>query len=501
MHTKTTPEKQSIIRQDTIYILILLITALCIGIYLISTTAIIARDGVVFIDYAKKLEIAPTKTMIQEYQHPGYPMMILGIHKAIRLFNESESLFSWIYSAQSIALVFRLLTITVLYFIGKNLVGSRFSFWSILILIFLPKPAHYGSDALSDWPQLFFLSTGMLLLMRASTNRKWWLFGFAGLTAGAGYLIRPECAQVIVFGCLWLGLQLFGAKRTLDRPKTVLALALLVVGFLVAAGPYMRLKGAVFPKKHVGEFAVNTQTSPFVLSQRQIVSNTASIIPSDIAGAFKELLENIGETLMWFFVPALFIGMHKWIKKRKWNEPETFFIIALIVLNVPVMIWLYCKHGYMDVRHTLPLVVFMIFFIPTGLDILAGWLDEKCLKKNNVRFGFVVLITIGIAICIPKLLRPLHYDKLIFRKAARWLAENTQDNDLVAVPDLRISFYSERKGVYYKQQEPVKNVQYVVRVSKKKDLSDNQNLPKGVDILYTDKSDDNYRIDIYKAFN
>lgn len=501
MHTKTALEKQPPVKQDIIYISILLITALCIGIYLISTTAVIARDGVGFIEYAKNLQIAPAQTMIQQDQHPGYPAMILVIHKAIRLLSESESLFSWIYSAQSIALVFRLLSIIVLYFIGRNLVGSRFSFWAVLILILLPKPAWYGSDALSDWPHLFFLATGMLLLMRASTNRRWWLFGFAGLTAGAGYLIRPECAQVIVYGCLWLGLQLFWAKRTLDRPKTVLALVLLLVGFLVATGPYMRLKGAVFPKKHVGEFAVNTQTSQFVPSQRQIVSNTAGIIPSDIAGAFKKLLENIGETLMWFYVPALLIGIHKWLKKRKRNETETFFILALIVLNVPVMIWLYCKHGYMDVRHTLPLVVFMIFFIPTGLDILAGWLNEKCLKKNNVRFGFVVLTTIGIAICIPKLLKPLHYDKLIFRKAAQWLSENTLPGDLIATPDLRITFYSEREGLHYKQQEPAKNVQYVIRVSKKESLTDAQSLPKGVDILYTDKSYDKYRIDIYKTFN
>ena len=507
MHAKTALEKQSTIKQDIIYISILLIAALCIGIYLISTTAVIARDGVGFIEYAKKLEIAPTKTMIQEYQHPGYPMMILGIHKAIRLLSESDSLFSWIYSAQSIALVFRLLSIIVLYFIGKNLIvrrmsygRGRFSFWAILILILLPKPAHYGSDALSDWPQLFFLATGMLLLMRSATNRKWWLFGFAGLTAGVGYLIRPECAQVIIYGSLWLGLQLLGAKRSVNRPKTVLALALLVGGFLVAAGPYMRLKGAVFPKKGIGEFAVNTQNNQFALSQQQTVPNTAGFIPSDIAGAFKELFENIGETLMWFFVPALLIGMYSWLKKRKWNEPETFFIIALIVLNVPVMIWLYCKHGYMDVRHTLPLVVFTIFFIPTGLDILAGWLDEKCLKKSNVRFSFVVLTAIGIAICIPKLLRPLHYDKLIYRKAAQWFSENTLPSDLIATPDSRITFYSERKGVYYKQQEPAKNVQYLVRVSKKKSLSDDQNLPKVVDILYTDKSD-RYMIDIYKPFN
>lgn len=496
MHTKTAPEKHPSVKQDIIYISILLIATLCIGIYLIITTAVIARDGVVFIGYAKNLEIAPIETMTQEGQHPGYPVMILGVHKAIRLFNEGESLFSWIYSAQSTALVFRLLSIIVLYFIGRRLVGSRFSFWAILILIFLPKPAWYGSDALSDWPHLFFLATGMLLLVQASTNRRWWLFGFVGLTAGVGYLIRPECAQVVVYGSLWLGLQLFWAKRTLDRPKTVLALALLLAGFLVATGPYMRLKGAVFPKKEIGEFAVNTQTSKAPLSQQQIVLNTADFVPSDFAGAFAELFANIGETLMWFFVPALLIGIYEFFRRMNCYEPKRFYLIALTGLNIALMIWLYCKANYMSVRHTLPLVVFTIFCVPIGLQMLASWLKERLSVS-----WFVVLTAIGIAICTQKLLRPVHHDKLIYRKAAQWLAENTRENDIIAVPDLRISFYSTRKGVDYKHKALSEIVQYVVRVSKKKSRTDDKNLPQADVILYTDESKDKYRIDIYKPIN
>jgi hypothetical protein len=99
------------------------------------------------------------------------------------------------------------------------------------------------------------------------------------------------------------------------------------------------------------------------------------------------------------------------------------------------------------------------------------------------------------------LLRPLHYDKLIYRKAAQWLAENTREDDIVAVPDLRISFYSNRKSVDYKHKALSEIVQYVVRVSKKKSQTDDKNLPQADVILYTDESGGKYRIDIYKPFN
>ena len=104
-----------------------------------------------------------------------------------------------------------------------------------------------------------------------------------------GYLIRPECAQVVVFGTLWLGLQVFYSGRIISKRKAVFAFALLLVGFLIIAGPYMKLKGAVFPKKQLFQFVPNTQSSEVYKQGIQICSNSvyaAGFAPSDIAGAW-----------------------------------------------------------------------------------------------------------------------------------------------------------------------------------------------------------------------
>jgi 4-amino-4-deoxy-L-arabinose transferase-like glycosyltransferase len=372
-----TAVKKSITRQEIVCLSILLTITLCIGIYLIATTVIISKDGVTFISYARNFGIDPTQTMLKEEQHPGYPVIIFLAHKILDFFGGRKSVFDWIYSAQIMTLIFRLFTVTVLYFIGKDLVGGEFSFWAILILVLLPKPAHYGSDVLSDWPHIFFLTAGMLLLMRGAVGGKWWLFGFAGISAGVGYLIRPECAQIVVYGSLWLVGQLFCLKRISSRPKTVIALSLLLVGFFVVAWPYMQLKGAVFPKKQVGKFAVNTQPAIIPPSQRLFASDTANIMPSGIAGALRRLFENIGDTLMWFFVPALLFGLHRSFRKVNWYEGKQFFIIVFAVLNIFLMIWLYNKTGYMSVRHSLPLIVFTIFYIPVGLQVCASWLQNR----------------------------------------------------------------------------------------------------------------------------
>jgi hypothetical protein len=262
----------------------------------------------------------------------------------------------------------------------------------------------------------------------------------------------------------------------MSKAKALSALVLLLVGFLAVAGPYMKLKGAVFPKKNVDQFVQSPQQQEVHTEKNQTVPavvQTAQFAPPDIAKALYKLGRNVGETLMWFFVPALLIGMYKWFKTRKWHEPEAFFIIALIVLNVPVMTWLYCKHGYMSDRHTLPLLILPILYVPVGLQELAIWFEGRFSKKvesssainRKERFWFLVLLLIGISICVPKLFRPIRIKKQGYRAAAKWLEANTNSADIIAVPDIRISFYAQREGVVYENDNIPKNVVYTVRIS------------------------------------
>ncbi len=488
----------------TIHIIILLTVAAVIGIYLISTTTVIAKDGVGFIKYAKRLSTVPANTMAKEYQHPGYPFLILIIHKTASVLHKGRSIWSWIYCAQGIALAFRLLATVVLYFIGRGLVGAELSFWGVLILVFLPEPAKYGSDALSDWPHIFFLAVGVWLLLRAASGR-WWLFGFAGLASGVGYLIRPECGQVVVFGSFWLALQFLWSKRTIGRREALLATALLFIGFLLTAGPYMKLKGAVFPKKElVGRF----RTGQIREGEVKIQSDapvTASFGLSKIAKGLGKLVERVGETLMWFFVPALLIGICGHFRKCDWYKAEKFFIIALVVLNVPLMVLLYCKYGYMSRRHTLPLVIFTVFYASAGLKAMGGWLQGRLSKavkepakiKTQGMTCFLVLLGIGISMCIPKLFTPIRTAKKSFRDIAQWLAAHTDTKDVIAVPDIRISFYAQRKGLICKAGQVPQRAHYIV-----KEFKDSEVISPGqsdsIEYEYLDQANSK-RIVIYRS--
>ncbi len=164
-------------KNDAINLLILICAVSLLGVYLIATTVLIAKDGVMYIEYAKKLAVEPAKAMRDFPSAPGYSFLICSTNKLINLFYEESSLKSWIISAQVVSLAGKVIATVALYFVGSLLVGRRMSFWAILILTILPVPAEYGSDALTEWPYIMLLAMGFWLLLLGAMFSKWWIFG------------------------------------------------------------------------------------------------------------------------------------------------------------------------------------------------------------------------------------------------------------------------------------------------------------------------------------
>jgi 4-amino-4-deoxy-L-arabinose transferase-like glycosyltransferase len=453
-------------KNDAINLLILLFIASLLGVYLITTTVLIAKDGVYYIERAQKF--SSDASGVIESHPPGYPFLIFIAHKFAGLFSNSLSAQSWIYSAQSITLLCRLLALIPLYFIGKFLIGSGKSFWAILILLILPYPARFGSDVLRDWPYILFLATGFVFLLWGAKQGKWWIFGIVGLVAGLGCIIRPECAQLVVYGTLWLLVRLLKPKYNMSRPKLLCALFILLIGFTLSVAPYVIEAGRIIPPKLEG---LIDSSEKYIAGSHSYIYTIVSLL-GNITKAIGRLIEEISDNLMYFFVPALLIGLYCRFRKQSMaTDIERFFVPVFVVLNVIIMILLYCNYGYISRRNCLPLVVCSIFYVPIGLQILADWLSSRFSKGwlgNNPKpqLWFFILVAIGVAICLPKLVRPLRIKKQGYRDAAKWLKENTAQEDLIAVPDSRIGFYAERGRIVYVDHEIASMARYVIRIEK-----------------------------------
>ncbi|MHC4704424.1 MAG: glycosyltransferase family 39 protein, partial [Planctomycetota bacterium] len=431
----------------------------------------ISKDGVFYIERAQGLSSDPIR--VAKEHPPGYPFLIFAGHKLVTLFTDHSSAFTWIYSAQSTTLLFRLLALVPLYLIGRLLVGSRRSFYAMLILVLLPHPAKMASDVVRMWPYLLFLSTGFLFLLYGSRRGQWWMFGAAGLAAGVGHIVRPECAQLVIIGVLWILIRLLRPERNMDRIALTYALSVLLIGFAIPTAPYAKVTGRILPRQLKTLMSYSSTSEPDQIQGMKTDGDyrtyTASALPGRIAEATGKFVERISENLMYYFVPALAIGMYTRVGKRSAaSDVEKFFIPVFVALNMIMTVTVYCRWQYMSRRHCLPVVAFTIFYVPVGLEVLARWLKAgfsrgRSQANRHQRLFFFVLLVIGGGICMPRLLRPTGADKRGYRDAAEWLRSNADAEDVIAVTDSRISFYAERKWLLYEVTLPDR-ADYVVRI-------------------------------------
>jgi len=475
-------KKRLVERKDFVNIAILVTIALVIGLYLIATTVLIAEDGISYIQYAKALVSNPFEVIrdCSDYAPhtytPGYPFLILLTHKVVSLFGKCTSVSSWIYSAQIINLICRILATIPLYFIGKKLVGSKLSFWSLLILIFLPFPAKYGSDALRDWPHMLFLATGLLLLFKAIQNERPLMFGITGFIAGLGYTIREECTQLVIYGSIWLIFNIFrrNHKPEISRKKLACNIILLIAGFVIVACPYMKIRGEILPTRLQQIIEKFSSVHNNQNTESNGADYLAAIVPTSIIKAFGKFTEKLCSNLMYFFAPFLLIGIYQHFRKNALEPPIKFLMIAFILLNLVMVILRYVYSPELSGRYILPLTVITIFFVPIGLQQSAQWIDKLfrttiCKNgspENKSQQWFFILLIVGITICLPKLLRPLRIEEKDYQQAAEWIKENTQDNNLLAVSGLdpRVTFYADRKFIKVSQKTMPSNADFAVKM-------------------------------------
>lgn len=503
--------KRFVDKQDFVHIIILITVALVIGVYIIATTVLISKDGIFYIKQTQNLSNDLINT-IREHP-PGYPFLIFLTHRFASLFGCGTSIQCWCYCAQGASLLCRLLAVIPLYFIGRILIGGRNSFWALLILIILPYPAVSGSDVVREWPYILFLAASMLFLILGSKSGKWWVFAITGFTAGLGHLIRPECAQTVIYGSVWLLINFFSPRPNINRLKSIYLIAAIIIGFMIPTIPYFKITGVILPPKlkRLISNAPYSQLNNIV--QNGTEAYITSTVPIDAVKAGFKFSQRTSENMTYFFVLPLVIGFYaQYYRTQKWLFTGWFFILILLAVYFVTAVLLYINYGYISRRHDMPFVVFAIFYVPAGLEVIANWIHKKTSKgsgivRENTRQWFFILIAIGFSLCIAKFIRivPLRGDKQGYRDTTEWLIKNTSPADIIAVPDRRITFYAERQDIEYGekifgQEKVLENAKYIVFKSKDGKLELNKEM-KEVYSTSLNKKEKDFKVITYKVIN
>ena len=116
-------------------------------------------------------------------------------------------------------------------------------------------------------------------------------------------------------------------------------------------------------------------------------------MPKKIFKSAGKFFNNTAETYMYIFLPAVIVGIIVWLKNGKLLEPDRFIILSALVLNFVIMVWLYYKHSYMSLRHTMPILILIAVFIPDGFErIVRLFSGKKTDKKTVVRKMLYIIL-------------------------------------------------------------------------------------------------------------
>jgi hypothetical protein len=191
-----------------------------------------------------------------------------------------------------------------------------------------------------------------------------------------------------------------------------------------------------------------------------------------LPGAVDGLFDGFAECLMVFFVVPWGVGFYYRMRYEA-DRLERVLITAVIAVNAGLILGRYMWVApTMERRYCLPLIALTIFYVPVGLEHIARRLGRRVgsghgqgeLAVKHSSLWFHILAMVGIAICLPKLLTPLYAEKDSYLKAVQWLRDNTQPEEVTAVPDSRLTFYAQRPGLIYRNEVDPRRADYIVRI-------------------------------------
>ena len=409
-------------------ILALLVISILVHGWLISNTAATARDSIGYARYAWNLKEPQSSRLAYirgQAQHPGYPLLASLVAAPVSLGFSGPPHELMLKACQITSALFGTLLVLPMFWLGKRLFNSGTGFAAGLLVTVLPVLARNTSDGLGDGPFLFFVAASLAFavssLRKSTAAGRSIAFALSGLLAGAAYLVRPEgiVAALAVSASL-----LFVAIRSRSFIKLPLDLAILFVGFALAAGPYMTLIGKMTNKPALGTSTAEAPAAigpPFADAMAKDLGDGERLVQAAVTCG-KEFFK-AGH----YGVAAFILIGLVWLFPRWRKEPSFWAPLLYLAGHWAVLMLLGWRSLYISERHTIPLVGIGCLFAAGGLPAWAKWWGRQSsgwgILGRIMRWSWWPAATVALlaASCLPGLAKPLHENRAGHREAGHKL--------------------------------------------------------------------------------
>lgn len=459
-----------------------------------SPDACISRDGVWFVEMAKKLADDPVRHMQIETKQPGFSWLLLAAHSA---FGGEDSPESWQATGALLAGIGGVAVCALLYFIALWLFDRKVAAVTGIFAACWPQGVQLSADVLSDMPHLALYLSVLTLLAAGRRRFRGFRWLAAGALAGLAFWFRLEALGLLPAGICWA---LFAnaspaatppgsaaihdahAEGDPDDPSrspawgmrirwAIVPVVLYLVGFGVVAGQYVAIARLSAPSDgssteqrsgapaHEAAFATahtrvpchrvpcrlqrSACSAPSTPTNATMLAN--AVAPPKLPGRMAEEWARSGRYVFAaLFLASLFIKtMPRGARPLAWlcGLAATF---QLVLVAARVL-----KYGELSSRYML---VPIALTIPWAASAFVHLVQAAIRQSSDTsRYKFIPIWATGLMLAIFPLLyyatRPINAGRLTLREAGEWLRSAATPDAIILADDQnlqQVRYYANR---------------------------------------------------------
>jgi hypothetical protein len=467
---ETVERPRSLFGPDYLRLAALAVVAVALHAWLVSHTALTARDSLGFARQALCFENPsasppnengrPKNTLdhIRSAEHPpGFPLAVWAADAILRHTSDRTPADRALLATQLANATAAVLLVIPTYLIGRMLFGRNTGFAAALLFQVLPVPLRITSDGLTEGVYLLVTAVGVALSVKAVRRPRVGAFLLCGLAIGASYLVRPEGLMLTagpVAVAAWLGF-----TRRWPRDVALARLTALFIGVALVAVPYMALIGKI-SNKPTGEHLINPMGAPPPMIRGGMTSQRAVVGATLFAEWWNEE-RDAGKSRELWALQAVFKEVSKganyvvWplaifavlaLRRRFVTEPGLWVLAVLCVCNLALLVYLAARVGYVSERHTVLLTLLGCQFAAAGLPLLAAAIGQMLprIERLGVRVTAAGLLVAVVAGALPSALKPMHANREGHKHAGLWLASQIRNDQAIVDPFCWAEWYAGR---------------------------------------------------------
>ena len=382
-------------------------------------------------EYANKAKSIAFNTEYNDLWSPRKPILLPLLSSIIFKIFESELM------VKLLIVIFSLITISMVYFIGKKIYEKKIALIATLFMSVLWLDIFFSNRLLTDVPSAALVALTMFSFIKAKENNNY--FYLLGILIALSYLMRV--ANIMLIGILLINLLITERLSFLKNKKiwtSAIITAVIIGSYFIWL--FTNYENVVERLATLGEGV----TPPFISSLFSYLSR----FPSYLTIPF--LI-----TFLFGLIPMLInviLGFDIMLKGKDKELTNSSFLLAWIL---PYLLFYGLILPNVEDRFLLPIFLPISLITANGLFKISDII--KNYNKDLAKIVIALLIISGIILQLIQTNNLIESKKdsyLIVKEAALWIKQNSNPTDLVISNSLPQNiYYSERNTTYFNSKQ------------------------------------------------